>query len=281
MDLLLQRQYDAFIAALSELSAPGQSLLQQAKRSVELSIMAMQELRKHIFNRPPQSAQEEIDFFKSTKPQFQSQLIYWLQVLRYELGRTGSNSDIHIRYIQQQLATLSRFFTDNNAFYLYYRSGETRFDSQYFLRSDTGAFPQLETDQIESDPAFFTTYDHKIAKFMAFERFAAFLNTEFSMINSTKKNHPPAEEVNVKWTATTAGLVELLYALHSSGVFNHGNTTLSQVACLFEEVFDIRLGNYYRSFQEIRIRKKSRTIFLDSLREKLLHRMDLSDENPR
>jgi hypothetical protein len=281
MSPIFQRRYDEFTAALSALQSNEQSFLQQAKFSVELSIVTMQELRTHIFNNPPHSPEQEIDFFKTTKPMFQSQLIYWLQVFRFELGKTAINSNIHIRYIQRHLTTVSQFFTDNQGFYRYYRSGQTRFDKQYFLRSDGIADPELDTDQLESDPAFFTTYDHKVAKFMAHERFAAFLNTELAAINSLKNDNPVREVVPLKWTSTTAGLVELLYAFHGSGVFNHGNSTLAQLAVFFEEAFDIRLGNYYRSFQEIRIRKKSRTLFLDSLREKLLQRMDQADENPR
>jgi hypothetical protein len=41
----------------------------------------------------------------------------------------------------------------------------------------------------------------------------------------------------------------------------------------------VELGNYYNSFQEMRLRKKSRTTFLDQLTEKLVQRMNEADEN--
>ena len=46
-----------------------------------------------------------------------------------------------------------------------------------------------------------------------------------------------------------------------------------------EEFFQMDLGNVFRSFQEMRQRKKdSRTKLLDLMKERLLHRMDELDE---
>lgn len=81
----------------------------------------------------------------------------------------------------------------------------------------------------------------------------------------------------ITWTASKAAFVELLYALQSSGVFNHGVSDIKQLATRFERHFIISLGNYYHVFQEIRIRKKL-TSFLDGLKEKLIRRMDDADE---
>ncbi|MDH7459858.1 RteC domain-containing protein [Chitinophagaceae bacterium 26-R-25] len=72
-----------------------------------------------------------------------------------------------------------------------------------------------------------------------------------------------------------------MYALQSLVVFNNGAADIKLLATYFERIFTVDLGNYYRIFQEIRIRKGNRTAFLKSLIERLTQRMDDADENPK
>lgn len=68
-----------------------------------------------------------------------------------------------------------------------------------------------------------------------------------------------------------------MYALQSKGVFNNGSADLKEVAAFLEHTFEIDLGQYHRTFLEIRIRKTGRTKFLDTLTETLTTRMDEAD----
>ena len=65
-------------------------------------------------------------------------------------------------------------------------------------------------------------------------------------------------------------LVELIYALHSSGVINNGNVEIKTIATAFQEIFNIDPGNYYHGFIEMRTRKTNQTKFLDKLKDNLL-----------
>ena len=47
---------------------------------------------------------------------------------------------------------------------------------------------------------------------------------------------------------------------------------------VFEHIFEIDLGQYRRTFLEIKARKNDRTKFITTLNEKLLTRMNNSDE---
>jgi len=82
-----------------------------------------------------------------------------------------------------------------------------------------------------------------------------------------------------KWTGSKVALIELIYALHTEGVFNQGASELKEVATFFEEAFEVDLGQFNRTFLEIRARKSERTKFLNTLKEKLILRMDDADEN--
>lgn len=82
-----------------------------------------------------------------------------------------------------------------------------------------------------------------------------------------------------KWTGSKVALVELIYALHTEGVFNNGASELKEVTTFFEAAFGVDLGQFNRTFLEIRTRKSERTKFLNVLKEKLILRMDDADEN--
>lgn len=80
------------------------------------------------------------------------------------------------------------------------------------------------------------------------------------------------------WTGSKVALVELLYALHTEGVFNNGTSDLKDIAEYFENIFNIDLGQYHRAFLEIRMRKSDQTKFLNSLKETLIKRMEKTDD---
>lgn len=81
------------------------------------------------------------------------------------------------------------------------------------------------------------------------------------------------------WTGSKIALTELLYALQTEGIFNNGSADLKIIADFFEENLGVDLGQYRRSFLEIRSRKENRTKFLDTLKQNLLKRIDDTDKS--
>ena len=95
------------------------------------------------------------------------------------------------------------------------------------------------------------------------------------------KNKPFVEipsQHPLKWTDNKNALIELIYGLHTQGVFNNGKTEIKDIAKYFEKMFGIELGDYYRSYLELRTRKISKTKFIDTLRDNLNQRMCALDE---
>jgi hypothetical protein len=66
--------------------------------------------------------------------------------------------------------------------------------------------------------------------------------------------------------------------LQGSGVLNNATADIRQLTAFFESVFQVELGNVYNVFNEMRIRKKNRSSFLDLLKDRLIQRMDEADE---
>jgi hypothetical protein len=118
-----------------------------------------------------------------------------------------------------------------------------------------------------------------VAKIMAHDLIQVYLEDKLLIMD----NKQPSEksQVNHKlkqnWTGSKVALIELLYALHTEGVFNNGTSDLKEVAQYFESVFNVNLGQYHRTFLEIRIRKSDQTKFLNVLKEKLIKRMENTD----
>ena len=77
------------------------------------------------------------------------------------------------------------------------------------------------------------------------------------------------------------GIIELIYALHTEGIFNHGVADIREIVQSFSKAFDIEIGQYHRTFNEITNRKAERTKFLSSLKDSLINRMDQADEHQR
>ena len=75
---------------------------------------------------------------------------------------------------------------------------------------------------------------------------------------------------NLHWTAKKIDLIELIYALHESKVFDNGNADIKEITHVFEKAFQIDLGdNITRSFIDIKNRKTDQTRFLNQLQATL------------
>ena len=64
----------------------------------------------------------------------------------------------------------------------------------------------------------------------------------------------------------------------SSGSVNNGKVDVKEIAAYLETHFNIKLGDLYRNFHELRDRKTNRTKYIDTLKENLEKRMDGIDE---
>ena len=257
--------------------------LQLSERSIRVVKHAMEQLQEYISGYDFKNRQEEIHFFKEVKPLFYSRFIYHLKIFRIEIRRPNGSNKTQEKYLFSELDRLKHFFDNNLEFYQYYRSGATYLDESYFLRNNHNIFSTLDANFFNNDPRFCTSHDFKVAKILANELVKIYLNTALEQL--ARKDDPPrltqSAGISLFWTSPKAALIELLYALQSVGAFNNGAADIKQLASFFETVFQVDLGNFYHVFQEIRIRKKTRTSFLDLLKDKLIQRMDEADENYR
>jgi hypothetical protein len=112
-----------------------------------------------------------------------------------------------------------------------------------------------------------TFFDNKLSKILTYQLLKDYILKAIQKLGGATG----AINSHLSWTGSKTDLIELIYALQGSGVFNQSSADVKQIANYFENVFNVNLGNYYRVFQEIKLRKGGQTNFLDSLRKKLIN----------
>jgi hypothetical protein len=254
--------------------------IQRSENAVNIIINAVEKLKIIFEKEKTKSQEQEIDFFKNIKPKFTSKLIYYNAIYKIETKKPHGGERIVKKYINNELEKLKRYFDSNLDFYRYYRTGSNYLDVKYFTRGKFDIKLALDSFYFEADHSFSTSHDFKVAKIMAHDLIQVYLEDMLLMI----ENKEPREksQVNHKlkqnWTGSKVALTELLYALHTEGVFNNGTSDLKEIAEYFENIFNIDLGQYHRAFLEIRMRKTDKTKFLNGMKEKLIRRMENTDE---
>lgn len=221
-------------------------------------------LKRFIHRYKFSSEEEEIEFFKKLKPGIVSKYYYYEKVIHLKVNEPISNNESVKSYYEKALIEVQDIIRTNLEFYTYYLSGATDLDRGYFLRTNS----KFRSPQIDSD--FTTEFDDVLSRIVA----SQFVRDH--LIGIVENNDSKNDGGVLTWTTKKAYLVELIYALHASHSFNSGKAEIKQIARLFERLFSVNLGNFYRHFQDIALRKNNRTTFLDELKAKFEERLDQS-----
>ncbi len=266
--------------SLDMLEIEEEDVLVRAEKGIRLVKRTLKEIRNTVIDYKFESRQEEIHFFKDIKPRIYSKLIYYVKLFNIEGKRPRGSNKSQVKYLNNNIEKLQTYFNDNLDFYHYYRREATVFDEQYFLRgnADIRLFP--DSFHFLVDEEFATSHDSTVATILAYDLLIVHLKRE---IDKLENNNNYANlrllqgKTKITWTAHKIYLIELIYALHSTDVINNGTVDIKDIAYFVEKTFKVDLGDYYRAFLEIRMRKNGRTKFLDILKQQLTKRMDDSD----
>jgi hypothetical protein len=265
---------------LQAINSKTDNPIQYAEQAVKSIIPAFHKLKTEFLKYTFENKTEEINFFREYKPQIVAKLIYYNDIYNIETNKPFGTKKTIRKYYYAELMKLQSFFNENIAFYRYLRTGSHNLDKNYFLRGKHDVSQTLDSFYFLADHRFSTSHDYKVARIFANEKIKTYLENEMSKLEQKEeKKEVVTKNKNQQWTASKVALIELIYALHTEGVFNNGKSELKEVTAFFETTFNVDLGQFNRTFLEIRTRKSERTKFLSSLKEKLILRMDDADEN--
>ena len=252
----------------------------RCEKAIEIIIKSIDKLKIVFLNENCKSQEHEIEFFKNVKPKFTSKLIYYNIIYKIEARLPNGGEKVVKDYIKNELDKIKNYFFNNHEFNKYRRTGSNYLDNKYYVRGAVDIKLAIDSFYFEADQNFATSHDFKLAKIMAHDLVQVYLEDKLRTIEykALKEKSQLNHNTKLTWTASKVALIELLYALQSEGAFNNGRADLKEIMDQFERTFNIDLGQYRRTFLEIRARKSERTKFINALKVTLKKRMDDSDE---
>jgi hypothetical protein len=263
MEEFAEELYATMQGKLIEVEASDRDMIAKQSHYIEIIKSHTYGLKNFVYQYEFSAPAEEIQFYKHIKPKFVSLLLFHTELFDLEVSKPLEKEEI-IKHYMNALHKGQTFINVNMEYFRYHHLGSTFLDSKYFL-SDKN---QNTINDVIYDSRFCTPFDHKFCLLQSYELLKDHLTKAID-----KLMMPVADTMALKWTGSKICLVELMYALQASGVFNKSKTDVKMIARYFEKIFDVDLGNYYRTFNDIQHRKIGKTVFLDELKEKLSERL--------
>jgi hypothetical protein len=240
------------------------------ERINEMMGLLKEELSRYVFV----DDVEEILFFKTVFPPVLSLHIYYTEKSGLEINQLIGTKKSIKDYTDRLTKRIDEFSEQNSTFYDYCALRKAGFDGHYFLRSSPMNQEATLLFGSVMDPKICTVYSIKLAMMLAYRR----LDGELSRSYVNDSPGLPVFESKLKWTGTIAGLTELMYPLVK--YINHGNVHVKDIALGFQQMFNVDLGNYSRTIQEIMRRKSGDNHFLLQLADDFTQWME-DRENER
>ena len=269
---------DKFEQDLQEiLSAPVQQLKVNQK-GINLCNRVLSKLKVQVDKEDFETVAEEIHFFKEVKPAVMSYLIYFTEVHSCEIRKPKAGSAFQVRFFEKEIKKINKFFYRNVDFSHYMELGHNYLDHQLFTRNYQENYPFSPLVNYYQFPEFATSHDMLWAKIKAMHRLLHYIRQSLEELRpgqnfiSPQKKHPV-----LLWTSSKTSLIELIYALYADGAVNHGTADLTTITASFEDFFNIKLDNVYKTYSEIKARKGSKTKFLEELMLNLQQKISRED----
>lgn len=264
-------QIEIFKKKLDDIRRSNTDIIKTAQESIILCRSELNSLRNFVKSQGFKSQDEEIQFFKRIKPIPASYLIYHLKIHAFESRISKTSLNLQQKFIDNTRNKTYQFLMNHLDFVNYIEQGQTHLDRSYFTRNQSIQIMMVHTDDYFYDLDFNTSHDMLLAKIAGYKRFIDYLENRID-------DYPHKASISkLKWTSSKVALTELIYALYHSRVINNGNSEIKELAKGFQNLFNIDLGDFYKTYSEIRLRKKSRTKFLDDLSIALSSEIDKDD----
>ncbi|CAM3009383.1 RteC domain-containing protein [Flavobacterium frigoris] len=253
--------------------------LKKATDGIHLCNKTLADMKERVEQNDFETTPDEIDFFKNIKPLPMSYLIYFTELRSCELRKPKAGTSYQIDFFEKEMRKINKFFSRNLDFVNYMEQGYTYIDHQFFTRNPGNSFPFTPMTDYYQYPEFSSSHDMLWAKIKAMYRFIHYIREAMQKLNAgnamlfDEKKHKV-----LLWTAPKTALTELIYALYSNGALNHGGADINTIASSFEDFFNVKIDNIYKTYSEIKDRKSSKTKFLEELMMNLQQKIHKEDE---
>lgn len=258
-------------------SRSKKSILEEAYHMVSFLAQTLADLKAEINLKGFESIFDEIFFFKNIKPEVLGRLIFYNKIVRIE-SYSPTNSDLIEPYFTEQVKILNKEYKKHivaSDFYSYYRAGRTDKDEYYYRLGNINYFDGLDSFFFEVDREFSTYYDYKVALIKSYDLLHSYLSGK--LVKAEYRGSEPLEineDAEFSWTDSKNALIELIYALHISRSVSNGRVGIRKISQMFEDIFEVSLGDIHHAFYQMKFRAGQRARYLHFLKNSLEQYMD-------
>jgi hypothetical protein len=267
--------YDRLQKELALIESAESATLVKIQSKLELVRKVLAELREEVQVHGFSDQLEEIAFMKEIKHLFLSIQLFQGEVLLLEINLPKGTTRQKLNYYLDAFNCTNWFFNMNCGLYQYYQLGATELDQLYFLR---GTDAQTTLHLAATDPVFGTPVSDLFARFMATEKLREYILNRIralECIHVLDNWQPPFTGRRLKWTGNLVDLTELILGLYYTGQLNNGQASLGDIVRFFEDIFQVEIKNIYKTYGNIRKRKRLTTTHLiDNMRNGILTAID-------
>ncbi|WP_419486681.1 RteC domain-containing protein [Chryseobacterium bernardetii] len=268
----VDRLWSDLMSSIDQINRSENEIIPRAEEILMETDVAIRQLKTILKQYQFADWNEEIYFFKNTKPQFVALYIYYSKILSIEASKPFADPAALKSYFEQERSNLLYFYSEQKDFINYYRRKSTFLDKKYFTRFRFDFKLKLSPELYSYDEEFSTSHDHLISQIIANDLLDQYLTNK---INSGDCTDTDVTQVrHLEWTAPKVALTELLYALYQSNCFNGGHADLAEIFRWAENSLKINLGNYHKTLSEIRLRKADRSKFISLIRQNFNQYLD-------
>lgn len=274
---------DCFNTSISQINESNDNELSKIDQKIAVSRDCLSELRNIIRNDKFPSPKDEITYFKSQKPLILGKLGYYRKQKEFLLEKPIISISKQKESILNELNRMDCENVKSFEFIKYYRLNQDELDHLFFLRGNNFEMFLISPHQ-NHDPEFSTQHDYMVANIITNDLLLKFYNKQIQHLNRNDSNIV-AEEIlppsicGITWTATVTELIELTKGLETIGAINNGNIDMKKVSEACKIIFGVDIGNYSKTYSQIKERKKDVTKFIDKLKMALQNRIDLENRN--
>lgn len=271
-----------FDVSIGEIEKSNINKLSELNQKISTSIDCLNQFRVTIRNDNFSTTKEEINFFKCQKPYIQGRLDYYRKLKDFHIENPVGVISKQRKFLNKELNAIDEEKCKYSDFIKYYRLQKKDLDHLFFLRGNDQFELFLDNSHHYDDPEFSTRHDYIVAKIITNDLLITFYNEQLESLKKKDSNIvieevKPAILNDLPWTASKTDLTELLYALNASGAIKNGQSEMKKLVEICKELFDIDLGNIYKTFNEIKEREKDPTKFLNRLKFDLIQKINLEN----
>ena len=266
---------------LKEIKLDSKNIVEQSYRSAKVCRTLLCTLKREVFANGFNSIESEIKFFKVIKQIPLVHLVYYSEVHSFEIQFPKADKDCQLKFTKRKINQLNKFFFDNRDFGQYSDSEDSRFDKEYYTREGLNDYHITLSNYYFQDPDFCTPKDMLLGQYKGYCSLVNYLDERLFNLQDKLNTRPTISNKSEKipWPFTNADWVELVYALSAAGLGKQNNMNIIKISQKLQEIFDYEPSkDIYKTFQDLKNRKKSRTQFLDFVTTALLSEMNKSEE---